>query len=432
MEAMRTLIPFLFLCCVLSAQVNEPDRLMQAFTDRAMADSVARMATDERIKMYEALVNYKPGDFHYQSLLAGAFIQKMRETMDPAYLDRASKIVEAVLSADGADYEALRLRSQIELERHDFTKVAEYSRELIANSPEDPWNWGTLGDSLMELGQYDKAAEAYQRMVNMRPDLSSYNRASYYRFVSGDAAGAVEVMKRAIDAGSRSSENVAWCYVDLGNMYFKIGRVSDAEGAYLSALRAFPGYYPAYAGQGRAYAAQGRITEAIESYKRAQSAVPLVEYAGALQDLYALSGRPEVARKQAEMVDMIDKMEQASGLNVNRNLAMAYADRDRKTDRALDLVQRELSGRRDIYTYDALAWALYKNRKYEEAGKATEKALELGTPEPAFYYHAGMIARALGQTDLARKHLEKALTLNARFDPRQAPLAEAALKEMAQ
>ena len=429
---MRTLIPFLFLCCVLSAQVNEPDRLMQAFTDRAMADSVARMATDERIKMYETLVNYKPGDFHYHSLLAGAFIQKMRETMDPAYLDRASKIVEAVLSADGADYEALRLRSQIELERHDFTKVAEYSRELIANSPEDPWNWGTLGDSLMELGQYDKAAEAYQRMVNMRPDLSSYNRASYYRFVSGDAAGAVEVMKRAIDAGSRSSENVAWCYVDLGNMYFKIGRVSDAEGAYLSALRAFPGYYPAYAGQGRAYAAQGRITEAIESYKRAQSAVPLVEYAGALQDLYALSGRPEEARKQAEMVDMIDKMEQASGLNVNRNLAMAYADRDRKTDRALDLVQRELSGRRDIYTYDALAWALYKNRKYEEAGKATEKALELGTPEPAFYYHAGMIERALGQTDLARKHLEKALTLNARFDPRQAPLAEAALKEMAQ
>src|ERR1022692_3487926 len=87
-----TILSFLFLCCVSSAQVNEPDRLMQAFTDRAMADQVARMATDERIKMYETLANYKPGDFHYQSLLAGAFIQKMRETMDPGYLDRASKI----------------------------------------------------------------------------------------------------------------------------------------------------------------------------------------------------------------------------------------------------------------------------------------------------------------------------------------------------
>jgi tetratricopeptide (TPR) repeat protein len=429
---MRTILPFLFLCCVSSAQMNEPDRLMQAFTDRAMADKVARMATDERIKMYETLARYNPADLHYQNLLAGAFIQKMRETMDPGYLDRASKIVAAVLSADGTDYEALRLRSQIELERHNFTKVAEYSRELIASSPEDPWNWGTLGDSLMELGQYDKAAEAYQRMVNMRPDLASYNRASYYRFVSGDAAGAIEVMKRAIGAGSRSMENVAWCYVDLGNMYFKIGQAGEAERAYLSALRAFPGYYPAHAGLGRAYAAQGKITEAIESYKRAQASVPLVEYAGALQDLYALAGQPDEARKQAEMVDMIDKMEQATGLNVNRNLALAYADRDRKLDRALALVEAELRGRRDIYTYDALGWALYKNKKFEEAGKAKEKALELGTPEPAFYYHAGMIERALGQTDQAHKHLQKALALNTRFDPRQAPLAEAALKEIAQ
>ena len=65
---MRTILPFLFLGCIASAQVNEPDRLMQAFTDRAMADSVSRMATDERIKMYETLVNYKPGDFHFQCL----------------------------------------------------------------------------------------------------------------------------------------------------------------------------------------------------------------------------------------------------------------------------------------------------------------------------------------------------------------------------
>ncbi|HLY19987.1 MAG TPA: tetratricopeptide repeat protein [Bryobacteraceae bacterium] len=429
---MRAIIIFSLLISALRAQVNEPDRLLQTLTDRAMADHVANMATDERIKMYEALVNYKPSDLHYQSLLAGAFIQKMRETMDPGYLDRAAQIVHAALATDSNDYEALRLRSQIELERHNFTKVAEYSRELTASAPDDPWNWGTLGDSLMELGQYDKAADAYQRMVSLRPDLSSYNRASYYRFVAGDAAGAIEVMKQAINAGSRSMENVAWCYADLGNMYFKIGQVADAERAYLSALRAFPGYYPAYAGLGRAYAAQGRIAEAIDSYKRAQSAVPLVEYAGALQDLYTLARQPEEARKQAGMVDMINKMEQASGLNVNRNLAMAYADRDRNLDRALSLVESELSGRRDIYTYDALAWALYKNKKYDQAAKAKEKALELGTPEPAFYYHAGMIERALGQNDVARKHLEKALALNARFDPRQAPLAEAALKEIAQ
>jgi tetratricopeptide (TPR) repeat protein len=429
---MAKLICFLLFAGLACAQVAEPDRLMQAFPDRAMADQVARMKTDDRIKMYESLVSYKQEDFHYQNLLAATFIQKMRETMDPGYLDRASRIVDNVLAAEGANYEALRLRSQIELERHNFTKVAEYSRELTATSPDDPWNWGTLGDSLMELGQYDKAADAYQRMVSLRPDLSSYNRASYYRFVAGDAPGAIEVMKKAIDAGSRSAENVAWCFVDLGNLYFKTGHVSDAEQAYRSALRAFEGYYPAHAGLGRAFAAEGKTADAIESYKRAQAAVPLVEYAAALQDLYTLAGKPEEARRQGEMVDMIDKMEQATGLNVNRNLAMAYADHDRKVERALELVQKELGGRRDIYTYDALAWTLYKNKKYAEADKAKEKALELGTPEPAFFYHAALIERALGRRDQARQHLERALALNAHFDPRQSPLAEAAWKEIRQ
>jgi Tfp pilus assembly protein PilF len=77
-----------------------------------------------------------------------------------------------------------------------------------------------------------------------------------------------------------------------------------------------------------------------------------------------------------------------------------------------------------------LAWVLFKNKKYAEAAHAKEKALELGTPEPAFYYHAGMIESALGQTQQAAKHLQRALEINARFDPRQAALAEAALKEL--
>ena len=88
-----------------------PDRLMQAFTDRTMAEAVLRVATDERIRMYQSLVNYQPTDAHYQTLLAGTYIQKMRETMDPGYLDRASKIVESVLANDRTDYPALRLRS---------------------------------------------------------------------------------------------------------------------------------------------------------------------------------------------------------------------------------------------------------------------------------------------------------------------------------
>jgi tetratricopeptide (TPR) repeat protein len=138
-----------------------------------------RILTDERIASYQKLASAAPEDLHSQNLLAGAYIQKMRETTDFGYIDRADKLVLHVLSVEPANYEALRLRSEIGLGRHRFREVAEFSRQMIGIAPDDAWNWGTLGDALMELGQYDGAAGAYQKMVTLRPNQSSYNRASY-------------------------------------------------------------------------------------------------------------------------------------------------------------------------------------------------------------------------------------------------------------
>ena len=49
-----------------------------------------------------------------------------------------------------------------------------------------------------------------------------------------------------------------------------------------------------------------------------------------------------------------------------------------------------------------------------------------------FHYHAGMIAAALHRNEEAASHLAKALELNPRFDPRQASLAAAALRDVRQ
>jgi len=57
--------------------------------------------------------------------------------------------------------------------------------------------------------------------------------------------------------------------------------------------------------------------------------------------------------------------------------------------------QGELEFRRDVYSYDALAWALYKNGRYSEAQDYIQKALVLKTPEPMFHQHAEAISQAL-------------------------------------
>ncbi len=400
---------------------------MNAFAERALADQAMRMKTDDRIRMYDTLVKTKPENFHYQNLLAATYVQKVRETTDFSYLDRASAVLGNVLSQDGSNYEALRLRTEVELERHNFKKAAEYSKQLTAIAPQDSWNWGTLGDAYIELGNYDGAADAYQHMVTLRPDLSSYNRAAWFRFVAGDHRGAVEIMKQAVASGSKSAENVAWCLVELGKLHEKAGQYEEAGTAYANALKTFANYHPAYAGLGSVASAIGRLDEAIAHYRKAQSSTPLPDYASALHDLYLATGNKAEAAKQMQLIEVSDRM---MNDKANRNLAIIFADHDRNLERALSLARAELDIRGDIYTQDALAWALFKNGEFAAAEQASQKALKLGTPEPVLYFHAGMIAKALGKNEQAAKYLNQALHLNPRFDWRQTANIQKTLKEL--
>jgi tetratricopeptide (TPR) repeat protein len=406
------------------------DRVNQAFQNHILTQGTATLKTDDRISMYGTLVKTVPDDLHYQNLLAGTYIQKVRESMDYSYLDRASQVLANVLAQDSKNYEAARLRTEIALERHEFKLAAEYSRALTEWSANDPWNWGTLGDAYIEMGDYDHAADAYQKMVNLHPDLASYNRAAYFRFINNDVDNAVKIMTLAISSGSAMAENTAWCEVELGKMYLKTGKLADAEQSFRSALRYFPSYHTALAGLAQARAAQNDWKGAIENMRLAQRSTPFPDYAAALFDYYTAAGQPAEAQKQKEMIEIIDRLGQAGNEKANRNLAMIYADHDWNVARALELAQNELEVRGDIYTYDALAWALYKNKRYQEAGEAMQKAMRFQTPEPMFFYHAGLIDNELGKKDEAREMLKKALALNPKFDARQASIAGKVLKDL--
>jgi tetratricopeptide (TPR) repeat protein len=344
--------------------------------------------------MYSAMSQARPENAHYQVLLASAYVQKTRETTDFSYLDRAASLLGNTLTSDSSNYEALRLLTETQLERHQFAEAAESSRRLIRIAPADPWNWGTLGDALIEMGDYDAAGDAYQKMVGLRPDLASYNRAAHFRFLYDDVAGAIGIMQRAIESGSSAPENVAWCLVDLGNIYLKTGNAEAAKKSFEQALRVFPNYHTALAGLGRVLAQSRDVKGAIESYRRAQQITPMPDYAAALFDLYTRLGQSREAKQQKDLIDTIDAVSKASGERANRNLVLIFADHDWKLDRALELAEGELEFRRDVYSYDALAWALYKNGRIAEAREAIEKALKLGTPETMFHEHARLILEA--------------------------------------
>ena len=303
---------------------------------------------------------------------------------------------------------------------------------MIERSPGDLQSWGTPWRRAARNGAVRWGAHAFAKMVELKPGLVSYNRMGFYRFVQGDAEGGIALMKEAVKAGAKYPENKAWCLVELGSMYFKTGRWTDAEGAYSEAIQTFPTSHAAHAGLGAVRAAQGKLPEAIESYRRAQSITPMVQYAGVLHDLYLAAGKKAEAQTQADMIDLSAKLEEAANQKANRTLALIYANQDRNLTKSLELAQADFEIRQDIYTHDALAWSLYKNKRYEEASRASQAALKTGAPEALLFYHAGMIAQASGDPEKAKKQLERAHELNAGFDIRQAAIARQALRQISE
>ena len=388
-----------------------------------------KSVTDARIAADSQALALKPGNNKIAAALALDYIQKMRETVNFDYLNRSAKLVDDILERDPGNYEALRLRSEIGMERHDFALVADYSLEMTKYAPNDPGAWGNLGDASMDLGEYARAGDAYSKMLQLRPDLASYNRVAWYRFVTGDPDKAIQLMQNAINAGNPKPENVAWCLADLGGIYWKTGKADDAAAAYRRALSVYPNYYPAWAGLGRIASALNQVHDAIEDFRKAQDTVPMPEYAQALQDLYTRAGAPKLAKQQSDLIDAIEITMLASGEKTNRNVALLYADQNRKLDRARELVENEVKVRPDVYTEDALAWVLYRQGNFQEAWQASVKARALNTPEPVFHFHAGMIAGALGDKEASRAELAKALELNPHFEFSQAAIARARLAE---
>ena len=78
--------------------------------------------------------------------------------------------------------------------------------------------------------------------------------------------------------------------------------------------------------------------------------------------------------------------------------------------------------------YDLLAWALHLSGNDEAASQAMNHALSLGTRDAMLFYHAGLIARALGNEGKAAQYLRQALETNAHWDPLQPARAQEILR----
>ncbi|HTV01346.1 MAG TPA: tetratricopeptide repeat protein [Luteitalea sp.] len=205
------------------------------------------------------------------------------------------------------------------------------------------------------------------------------------------------------------------------------GATGDAAGAeqYLRrAIEADPSNLEAYGQLGQLYLAQRKMDQALGEFeqmatKQPKAVAPRTMAAMILQS----QGKDDEARRRYEQIVGMDPRAAVA----SNNLAWMYASRGEQLDRALQLAQAAKAEAPDEpEVNDTLAYVYIQKQLPALAIEPLKLAVDKVPSRPAFHYRLGLAYAQTGNKDAARKSLQQALQLQTDF-----PQAEDARKLLA-
>ncbi len=264
-----------------------------------------------------------------------------------------------------------------------------YGRQAQKLLPGSSRPFGVIGDGLLELGRYEAAFAAFERMVTLRPGLASYSRIAYARELLGDRKGAAAAMRLAVEAAGGQPEPTAWGLVELSKLEQGPNRVPRAERLLRRALVVVPGYVPARMELARVELAKGRLGSALRQATLAVDATPTPHTFDLLAELLDRAGRHDAAQRQRDAGAPLDRELVASGMKIELEIAVHQADFAVAPAQTIAAARRARAESSSIHADDALGWALARAGRCQEALPHARRALRLGTRDPLKLFHRG-------------------------------------------
>jgi tetratricopeptide (TPR) repeat protein len=235
-------------------------------------------------------------------------------------------------------------------------------------------------------------------------------------WLRGNLPGALSNLSHALSFSNSPPESLAWARVQRGELFFRTGRLADAEREYAGALKIFPNYYLAVDHMAELHAAQGQFDEAATTFEQLSERTKRPEYLQAAGDAYLAARKPAEAKLFHERALAVYLRETDAGHGPYcHHLAGFYADVRGDGAEAEKWARRDLEVRQNAYAWDALAWALYWKKDYAGAMEAMKKALAFGTKDAQLFAHAGSIFVRAGKISEGRALMQRASEINPHF-----------------
>ena len=371
-----------------------------------VAEMTARLAT-------------QPDDAVAVVRLSDALLRLQRVNSDGRAVITAESHLRRFLAARPAHYEARRMLAAVLLSQHRYGEAIAEANRARAADPRDAWNYGAIGDGYMELGDYDRAFEAFDRMGQLAPGPAAYARTSYALEIKGDLEGALEFMRMAADGTSpNDSESQAWHFAQLGDLLMQLGRIGEARLFFERAAATFPNHPLAIGGVARVKIADGEWAAARQLLQGELAKAPTPDLTIAIGDLSEALGDHAGAASYFRAAAQIERAAADSGPRQPNALARFLAEHDRDIPEAVSLAEEAARLRRDIFTMDTLALAYLKAGRLVDAGRASQAALRTGSRDARLLWHAAEIRAAAGAPAAAMELLQKIPSLETIGDVR--------------
>lgn len=285
--------------------------------------------------------------------------------------------------------------------RHESS--ADHIARAVAKRPDNPDFHRGLGSALMALGRLDEAVESFRRAVALRPDpaaLHGLGQASSARDRRTEAAqalahagvglareGRLDEAAGAFLQALRISPADADFHNELGIVHARQGRLAEAIDYHREAIRLKPDFPDAHNNLGNALRLTGRQAEAIERYREAIRLRP--SYPEAFNNLAI------VLKQQGKLDEAIVHYQQALHLRptypeAHNNLGLALVSRG-KLESAVASYQQAVRLRPDyVDARSNLADALSEIGRLDEAAAEYRRAVALRPDSAKLHKNLGI------------------------------------------